>query len=216
MNPSPIAATDGWIFKSPLNSVEGTDLFPAGFVSSGDRDPLDSAGITLGFFTGSDPLDWSPDHRVISASAEFFQGNRSLRTYDLTSFFGTGNWDGNLGVVFPGMAGEGTNRVVMNIEVQEDTVIINPGSCTATSRRLCLADGRFAVEVQWRDPFGSGDSGSGQASALTPDTGTFWFFDPSNIELIVKVLDARPLNGRFWLFLRSALECGVHAGSDRH
>jgi hypothetical protein len=38
------------------------------------------------------------------------------------------------------------------------------------------------------------------ASPLTTDTGTFWFFDASNTELIVKVLDARAINGHFWVY----------------
>ena len=29
----------------------------------------------------------------------------------------------------------------------------------------------------------------------------FWFFDPANYELIVKILDGRPVNGAFWVFL---------------
>ena len=28
----------------------------------------------------------------------------------------------------------------------------------------------------------------------------FWFFDPTNVELVVKVIDARTLNGKFWVF----------------
>ena len=35
---------------------------------------------------------------------------------------------------------------------------------------------------------------------LTSDTSAFWFFDSSNIELVVKVLDGRPVNGHFWVF----------------
>ncbi|HEX3553401.1 MAG TPA: hypothetical protein VIA62_09245 [Thermoanaerobaculia bacterium] len=35
---------------------------------------------------------------------------------------------------------------------------------------------------------------------LTTDTGAFWFFDAANLELMVKVLDGRPVNGKFWVF----------------
>ena len=42
--------------------------------------------------------------------------------------------------------------------------------------------------------------GKGQAVPLTGDTGLFWFFGNSNLELIVKVLDGRPVNGHFWVF----------------
>ena len=72
------------------------------------------------------------------------------------------------------------------------------GTCQPAPRRLCLNGGRFAVEVAWRDF--QDRTGTGTAVPLTADTGTFWFFDAANVELVVKVLDGRPLNGRFWLF----------------
>lgn len=76
---------------------------------------------------------------------------------------------------------------------------ISEGNCSPAAVVLCLSRGRFRVEVSWRT--GSrGMSGSGQAISLTTDTGAFWFFQPSNIELVVKVLDARSINGKFWVF----------------
>lgn len=70
--------------------------------------------------------------------------------------------------------------------------------CTPTPTSLCLNQGRFRAEVSWRDF--QGNTGQGQAIALTPDTGYFWFFDPANVELVVKVLDGRALNQYFWVF----------------
>jgi hypothetical protein len=35
---------------------------------------------------------------------------------------------------------------------------------------------------------------------LTSDTGEFWFFSSNNIELVLKVVDGRPVNGNFWVF----------------
>ena len=35
---------------------------------------------------------------------------------------------------------------------------------------------------------------------MTGDTGGFWFFNPDNVELMVKVLDGRPVNGYWWVF----------------
>ncbi|HEX6203100.1 MAG TPA: hypothetical protein VF100_08875, partial [Thermoanaerobaculia bacterium] len=66
-------------------------------------------------------------------------------------------------------------------------------------RVLCLQDGRFALSVGWRDPR-SGDTGVGWPRPVTGDTGAFWFFRPANLELMVKVLDARPLDGHWWVF----------------
>ncbi len=71
-------------------------------------------------------------------------------------------------------------------------------SCEEDATTLCLNDDRFRVEASWATV--EGDSGAGQASELTEDTGTFWFFAPENIEVVVKVLDGCGVNGRYWVF----------------
>jgi len=71
-------------------------------------------------------------------------------------------------------------------------------SCPGTDQ-LCLGGGRFRVEVQYKDPT-SGETRAGQAAPLTGDSGAFWFFAPSNAELLIKVLDGRLVNGYFWVF----------------
>ena len=71
-------------------------------------------------------------------------------------------------------------------------------ACQPTATRLCLNNGRFAVEAVWKDF--QGNRGRGQAVALTADTGYFWFFSPSNVEAVLKVLDGRGLNDHFWVF----------------
>lgn len=70
--------------------------------------------------------------------------------------------------------------------------------CVAGAARLCLSGGRFAVEARWRDF--SGGSGTGTAVPLSGDTGYFWFFGPENVEVVLKVLDGRPVTGKFWVF----------------
>ncbi len=72
------------------------------------------------------------------------------------------------------------------------------GACSPTGTALCLNDSRFRVEVEWKDF--QGGTGSGTAVPLTGDTGYFWFFRDTNVELILKVLDGRPVNGRWWVF----------------
>ncbi len=72
------------------------------------------------------------------------------------------------------------------------------GECAPGPTRLCLGDGRFQVETRWRT--GAGVSGDGQAVQLTRDTGYFWFFRDTNVEMVLKVLDACAVNNRFWVF----------------
>ena len=66
--------------------------------------------------------------------------------------------------------------------------------------QLCLQGGRFAVEVEWSSSQGGGSSGTGVPIPGTDDSGSFWFFDAENVELTVKVLDARTINDRFWVY----------------
>ncbi len=70
--------------------------------------------------------------------------------------------------------------------------------CVVDATTLCLNASRFRVNVTWANP--DGTNGSGQAVGLTSDTGYFWFFSANNVEMVIKVVDGRPLNSRFWVF----------------
>jgi hypothetical protein len=64
---------------------------------------------------------------------------------------------------------------------------------------LSLHGGRFKVEATFHDPH-TGALVPANPKPLTDDTGLFWFFDDSNLELVVKALDACEVNGHFWIF----------------
>ena len=72
-------------------------------------------------------------------------------------------------------------------------------ACAADPATLCLNGGRFQVRVSWRAP-GYPAANAGQAVPLTSDTGALWFFSNGNLELVVKVVDGRAVNGKFWVF----------------
>jgi phospholipase C len=72
------------------------------------------------------------------------------------------------------------------------------GTCVEGDASLCVRSDRFQVVVSWVTA--SGQSGGGHAAVLTADTGTFWFFDKANVEVVVKVLDGCALSGTFWVF----------------
>jgi ELWxxDGT repeat protein len=73
-----------------------------------------------------------------------------------------------------------------------------PRSCEP-ARELCLLEGRLGVAVRWRDPR-SGATGVGVPLPYSNESGSFWFFDPANVELVVKTLDGGAVNGSFWVF----------------
>jgi hypothetical protein len=70
--------------------------------------------------------------------------------------------------------------------------------CVPGPQRLCLQGNRFAVTSVWKDF--QGNTGTGTAIPLSGDTGYFWFFAPTNVEVVTKVLDGRALGGKFWFF----------------
>lgn len=71
-------------------------------------------------------------------------------------------------------------------------------SCAPSGTAACLAGGRFRVEASWETP--QGGRGAAHALPLTGDTTVFWFFDPANVEAIVKVVDGCAVGGRKWVF----------------
>jgi hypothetical protein len=71
------------------------------------------------------------------------------------------------------------------------------GPCVASASVLCLNGSRFRVTASFQSPNGSG---TGTAVPLTGDTGYFWFFSSNNVEIVIKVVDGRAVNSRFWVF----------------
>lgn len=73
---------------------------------------------------------------------------------------------------------------------------------------LALNYGRFAARLRWRahaeDPWKAGP-----ASSLTDQIGVFRLFTPERAEVAVQVLDGRPINGRFWVFVASMTDVAL-------
>lgn len=78
--------------------------------------------------------------------------------------------------------------------------------CFAGPRGLCLSD-RFQVNATWEDF--DGNEGPATAAALASDSGTFYFFGPENVELLVKVIDGCDFNDRHWVFASGLTNLGV-------
>ena len=80
-------------------------------------------------------------------------------------------------------------------------------ACVGNETTLCLLGGRFRVQVEWRDQH-NGGAGNGGALPFSDRTGFFWFFKPDNVELVVKVLDGTPVNGKVWVFWGALTDVG--------
>lgn len=72
------------------------------------------------------------------------------------------------------------------------------GPCLPTATALCLQNDRIRVTATWSTP--GGDSGPAAVVALSDESGFMTFFDPSNLEGSIKVIDGCSNNGFFWVF----------------
>jgi len=73
---------------------------------------------------------------------------------------------------------------------------------------LELGQGEFVVTVEWSNPH-DGSHGIGYARPFAEDSGAFWYFGSKNLETTVKVLDGRPVNGRWWVFIANMTDLEV-------
>jgi hypothetical protein len=83
-------------------------------------------------------------------------------------------------------------------EVAASTSTNRQQSCATGGQELCVQSQRHKIRVYWQ--IAGGQQGRGNAVQLTADTGSFWFFHPDNVEMVVKVLDACTLNNAYWVF----------------
>ena len=98
---------------------------------------------------------------------------------------GNAKVDGRFSTTFP--------SIQQFINVSDGTV----QPCTPSSTTVCLNNDRFAVTVSWKTP---SQQGTGTGIEYTSESALFWFFGSSNIEMILKVLNACGLNNRYWVF----------------
>jgi hypothetical protein len=101
--------------------------------------------------------------------------------------------DGRLSALFETgeRLADGTPR--RQLRLRELSPTCDPGPST-----LCLGGGRFRVEVNWANF--QEKEGFATAQPLSDETGYFTFFNPDNVELVVKVLNGKAHNGNFWVF----------------
>lgn len=154
--------------------------------TAGDLVTIDMAGVPGAFFdTYLALLDATGV--VVAQNDDFGSGTDSHIAFALTS---TGTWV----IGATSLLSQITGSYTLTLHA---TTPPPPPSC-GNGFTLCLDAARFQVTVAWATT--DGRAGPGHAISLSDDTGYFWFFDNANVELVVKVLDGRGVNGHFWVF----------------
>lgn len=96
----------------------------------------------------------------------------------------------SLVIVATDSTGKQTSRTI-NFTINNAPVI----ECIPGPNTLCLQNDRFKVEAFYVN---NGNGEPARARAYSDESGFFWFFNPDNLEVGVKVLG--PANGHWWVF----------------
>jgi hypothetical protein len=132
----------------------------------------------------------SPSGKIAALNDDIVLGE-NVNSHLVFTLTESGTWRIEASTFSPGMTGAYT------LSISGCTAPM-PSVCTPGGTTLCLSGGRFRVQANWRAT--DGRTGAGNAVPLTSDTGYFWFFDASNVEMITKVLNACGVNQRIWVF----------------
>lgn len=80
-------------------------------------------------------------------------------------------------------------------------------SCTADATHLCLTGNRFRVSMQWTN-YNTNVTKAANAVPFAGETGFFYFDDPNNLELMVKVHNACNGYSHYWVFAAATTNVG--------
>ena len=94
----------------------------------------------------------------------------------------------------------------------DDSVELAASPCVSTMTSLCLLEGRFSARLRWNDGTGFRDAyvAAPTADGSSSSSGLFFFYpmDPSNWEVLVKMVDGCANNSRYWLLVSASTGFG--------
>ena len=117
-----------------------------------------------------------------------------------------------LGLLLPGLrvapvhAGEA--EVPETPTLESVTSADEHDACVESGTVLCLHGGRYEVTVEFT---ANGETQPARvARPRTDDSGLFYFFEPNNWEMLLKVLDGCTFNQHHWVFAATASDVGIN------
>lgn len=184
LTPAPTNQVSGWCLALYDPAVPGTSNtdFTLIFLCTHDVPDVTGAELRLGARGVSGPrlVDLSPGSPRVEWQATWTSGQNPYQ--DLLDYLAQSR-------VYLLLRSRSYPAGVLRGQVQ---------GCLKSPDALCLDGDRFRVTVSWGDTLGN--QGMGQAVPVNADSGAFWFFNPNNLEMLVKVLDGCAVNGHHWVF----------------
>ena len=94
-------------------------------------------------------------------------------------------------------------RLGVEHQTQDPDSDPDDGDCPAN--RACLDNG-YTVGIEYQDPNSGLWEDAQPHSNLSRDSAAFYFFDPKNVEVLVKVLDGCRINQHWWVYSAPATD----------
>jgi PKD repeat protein len=146
--------------------------------------PTAGAPVTFTDTSSNSPSGWIWFFGEPSSPSNVSRDRNPTHTYAAAGTYTVDMYAGNL---------NGGSRVTKTVTVAGGSV-----ACTPSATTLCLNNNRFAVTSNFRTL--QGQTGAATGVGLTADSGYFYFFNPANIEIVIKVLGACGINNHYWVF----------------
>lgn len=113
----------------------------------------------------------------------------------------------NAGSSPPGLGGVDDTITIPTVGIgSSDGARLRAAACPTTANQFL--GGRFQISAEWST---DDESAPAEAVGLTDESGYFYFFSPTNIEITVKMLDAcsLPFLQGYWVFAAGMTDVGV-------
>jgi hypothetical protein len=167
-----------------------------------ERSQGQNGQISVDYSTSDGSATEGKDYTGASGTASWGPGEGGAKSFTvaiLEDQLGEGNETVNLALSNPtGGAQLDPQRSTALLTILDNDA--STAACTANDTTHCLLDGRFKVQAVWRTA--DGRSGPAKTVGISDRTGLFWFFSETNIEMLIKILNACSLPDfeSFWVF----------------
>ena len=113
-----------------------------------------------------------------------------------------------VGVLLLGQVGTPLHAGEAEIPADTAAETDEDAGCVGSGTVLCLLEDRYEVTLQYVTS--TETAAAKVARPRTSDSGLFYFFDPNNWEMLLKVLDGCDTNEHHWVFAASATDMGLN------